>query len=187
MQVVIIVLDRRNRRWLRNHSVRQGCDALAAQGSWALQGEWPSVSGWPDFVTWPLLRAAERTADASKALEGVTPIQSRLSLVLDVKIGFNDPSWHTFLKDYSFLINRPVPAFPVLPVISQPCSVGVLRACQSTAPADQSSLASHKFGFRQRELRSASKPNHRHTQNFNVTSQVSLVLHSYCRSCIEGN
>lgn len=77
---------------MRNHSVRQGCDALAAQGSWALQGEWPSVSGWPDFVTWPLLRAAERTVDVSKALEGVTPIQSRLSLVLGVKIGFNDPS-----------------------------------------------------------------------------------------------
>lgn len=66
--------------------------ALAAQGSWALQAEGPSVSGWPGFVTWPLLRAAERAADASRALEGVTPIQSNLYLVLGVKILVNNPS-----------------------------------------------------------------------------------------------
>lgn len=65
---------------------RQGCGLLWLHRAAGLCSEGPSVPGWPGFVTWPafvtwpLLRAAERAADASRALKGVIPIQSRFTL-----------------------------------------------------------------------------------------------------------
>lgn len=150
--------------------------------------EWVTLSVWLCHLAWlcPLAAAEGSWENASRALEGVTPIQSKLHLVLGVRIGVNDPP-DTFLKDYSFLIDRPVPAFPVLPVISQPCSVGVLRAqhlqIKALWPPTNLGLGRGSWGLPQNQT----KPHHPPAQNFNVTSQVSLVFHSYCRSCIEWN
>lgn len=163
---------------------RQGCDALAAQGSWALQSEWPSVSGWPDFVTWPLLRAAERTADASRALEGALLFRADFPLFW---------GWRLELMTLPDTLFWRITLFWLID-LSQPSQCSQLSAPSYQSLPEHSTCRSKLFGLPQIWVQAEgaqvclkTKPNHRHTQNFNITSQVSLVLHSYCRSYVEGN
>lgn len=166
---------------------RQGCGLLWLHRAAGLCRVSDRVAALTLSLPWLChLATGESSWENSRALEGVIPIQSKLYLVLGVKIGVNNPSCHTHFRRINLFWQTD---------LSQPSQCSQFSASPAllvcSEPADQSSLASHKFGFRQREFRSASKPN-----QTTPTPRILMshhrwvwwhVFHSYCRSCVEWN